>query len=369
MKIQYPPSSLLVFDLLPSSFTMAGGTVTPALSRLFTVVSAAVVAATVLATMGLVTVGLRRADDAQAPASSWLGAWPGETRVQTVCRLGVFAALCLSFYPLIKGYELGQMQVFINLFAALALLAIGVQRQALAGACLALCCVIKPQLVVVVLWGVVRRRWSFVGGFLAVLVPVELIAIMRFGLDAHVEYLGLLQWISSHGEVFWANQSTNGFVNRLVENGDPLQWQANAFAAYHPAVHRATLTAAGVLVLASLWPPRNTDPRVDLAFAVLAATLAPPVAWEHHFGVAIPIFAVCLGSVIRHRPLGRAAGVLYATSFLLMGSAFLRADILFASRWTGMAGSHLFVGGLVLFGLLLAVKMQRVIPRTAPAIG
>ena len=36
IEFQYPPSSLLVFDLLPASFTMAGGKVTPAmLARLW----------------------------------------------------------------------------------------------------------------------------------------------------------------------------------------------------------------------------------------------------------------------------------------------------------------------------------------------
>ena len=41
-----------------------------------------------------------------------------------------------------------------------------------------------------------------------------------------------------------------------------------------------------------------------------------------------------------------------------MASAFLRPDIIFANRWTGMAGSHLFFGALVLFVLLMALKTR-----------
>ena len=185
-------------------------------------------------------------------------------------------------------------------------------------------------------------QWSFVAGFLAVLLPVELLAMLRFGLDAHVEYLAVLKSIGSHGEVFWPNQSVNGFVSRLLENGHPFKWEPNAFAPYHPVVHGATQVTAAILLLAALWPPRNTDPRVDLAHVVLAATMASPVAWEHHYGVALPVFAVCVGGLIGHRPLGQATGLLGAASFLLMASAFLRPDIIFANRWTGMAGLHLF---------------------------
>ena len=358
VKFQYPPSSLLVFDLLPASFTMAGGKVPPVMARLWMILSAAAVALTVLVSIGLLTLGLRLPGDPPSPARSWLGAWNGETRLQTACRLALLAALGLSFYPLAKGFELGQIQVFIGLFTALALLANGVQRQAVAGACLALCCVIKPQLGIVLLWGVVRGRWSFVAGFLSVLIPAELISVLRFGLDAHVEYLAVLKSIGSHGEVFWPNQSVNGLVSRLLENGHPFKWESNAFAPYHPVVHGATLVTSAIFVLAGLWRPRNTDPRVDLAHVVLAATLASPVAWEHHYGVAVPVFAVCLGGLIRHRPLGQATRVLSAASFLLMASAFLRPEIIFTNRWTGMAGSHLFFGALVLFVLLMALKAR-----------
>ena len=176
----------------------------------------------------------------------------------------------------------------------------------------------------------------------------------------------MLKSIGSHGEVFWPNQSVNGLVSRLLENGHPFKWESNAFAPYHPVVHGATLVTSAIFVLAGLWRPRNTDPRVDLAHVVLAATLASPVAWEHHYGVAVPVFAVCLGGLIRHRPLGQATRVLSAASFLLMASAFLRPEIIFTNRWTGMAGSHLFFGALVLFVLLMALKAR---PSTSAAGG
>jgi hypothetical protein len=118
-----------------------------------------------------------------------------------------------------------------------------------------------------------------------------------------------------------------------------------------------------------LWPARNTDPRIDLAAVVLAATLASPVAWEHHYGIALPVFAVSLGGVIRHRPLGRATGPMAAASFLLMASAFLRPEILFANRWIGMAGSHLFFGAVALLTLLVALKARPSTGRPAPLMG
>ena len=80
--------------------------------------------------------------------------------------------------------------------------------------------------------------------------------------------------------------------------------------------------------------------------------MASPVAWEHHYGAFLPVFALALPLLARDRPLGARTAPVLAFSYLAIGSAFLRPEWLFAHRVTGVLGSHLFFGGLALFALL-----------------
>ena len=47
----------------------------------------------------------------------------------------------------------------------------------------------------------------------------------------------------------------------------------------------------------------------------------------------------------------------FAASYLAMANVFNRPDLFFRNRWLGLAGSHLFFGALILFGLLLVVRV------------
>ena len=50
-----------------------------------------------------------------------------------------------------------------------------------------------------------------------------------------------------HGEVYYPNQSVNGLINRLVGNGNSLEWRSDAFAPYDSAVYVSTVVAALLL--------------------------------------------------------------------------------------------------------------------------
>jgi len=77
------------------------------------------------------------------------------------------AGLSLAFYPLIKGYTLGQIQVWVDALFAASLWAWYSGRQAAAGVCLGLACLIKPPLVLLALWALVRRQGRMLAGMLA----------------------------------------------------------------------------------------------------------------------------------------------------------------------------------------------------------
>jgi hypothetical protein len=94
----------------------------------------------------------------------------------------------------------------------------------------------------------------------------------------------------------------------------------------------------------------------DLMIALLVATMASPVAWTHHYGILLPICAAVLPALLQRRPLGRWTAPLFAVGFAASADVLLRSDLIFSNRWQGLCGSHLFVGSLIILGLLVNVR-------------
>ncbi|MEM7800932.1 MAG: glycosyltransferase family 87 protein [Chloroflexota bacterium] len=278
----------------------------------------------------------------------------------SVLLVGILGAL---YYPMLRGYHIGQIQVWLNGMASLLILFWLRNWQGPAGILVGLMCLIKPQYGVIYLWGVARRRWPFViaatlTGGLGVLLSLTL-----FGWANHFDYFPAVSFMSRHGEVFYANQSVNGLLNRWFQTGPVMGFLMNEFAAYHPVVYWGTLSTSLLLVVVALYTPHQQKESwgdvYDLSAALMIGTMASPIAWEHHYGILLPIYAVILPLVLKY-PLWREATLPALTlSFLLTSNYF----ILFNRFWAGRLNvllSYLFFGALILLGLLLA---WRIYPR------
>jgi len=90
---------------------------------------------------------------------------------------------------------------------------------------------------------------------------------------------------------------------------------------------------------------------------LVASTMASPIAWHHHYGIFVPMFATALPALMYVRPLGRATAPLFLLSYVAIANCMPNPEGLFWSRWLGLAGSHVFFGGLIFFGLLLALRV------------
>lgn len=348
VKFQYPPSSLLIFDLLPRSWTIADGKITQPLRRFWTLLGYLSMLLTVFITAAILELRRARLDGRERPALTDRRIWRGAA---------LSLALGFTFYPLVKGYDLGQIQVFLGCLVAFALLFHVLGRTALAGAFLGACCLIKPQWGVVLVWALVRRQKRFAAAFLAVFLAGTALSLLRFGLADNLRYLDVLRAIGGTGEVFWPNQSVNGLFNRLLGNGSPTDWTLNAFAAPDPIVRIVTLLTSLAFLGVALWPQGSAARAgADLPLALVAATIASPVAWEHHYGAFLPVLAASVPDLARVRPLGRATAPVLAFSYVAMASIFLRPELLFANRAIGVVGSHLFFGGLALYLSLVALR-------------
>jgi len=352
VKYQYPPSSLLLFDIFPRSLTtLVESNVGTPLIRILSWMSLLAVLLTVIVSAIILELCRNRLFPTQNTISS------GMARCVLLSLM-----LGLTYYPLLKGYSLGQIQVFLNAFIAFAILFRLLGWEVLSGALLGVCCLVKPQYGILLLWSFLRRKWRFLLGFATIFLAGLAVSVARFGLQDHVAYLKVLMEISRHGETFWPNQSVNGLLNRWLENGSPTQWSPTTYAPFHPVVYAATMISSFVILALALLPWRGkqraeTD-SIGLMIALAAATIASPVAWEHHYGTFLPIFAVAVPGLLYFRPLGRATAPLLSASYIAMAGVMIRPDLIFRNRWVGLAGSHLFFGGLVLFGLLLALRVE-----------
>ena len=352
-KFQYPPSALLLLEWMPppgvlpmscgpdASRTDAWTSVWPAkpwvswASRL-----------SVLATVLVSLLILRRE-------------MPGQ-RLGTVGTLagGVVA---LTFYPLLWGHDLGQVQVFMNLALAVALLNMR-SRPGWSGVLVGLCCLLKPQCVLFLLWGALRREGRFCAGLLAVFGLGTAAALASYGLDLHLEYIAFLRGLSQTGEVFWGNQTLNGVLNRLLSTGEPVNWVPGAFPTYHPVVRWGTLLGALPVLGGALWllPARAATVRRDLDFATMLAalTIASPVGWEHHYGCFIAIFALLLGVTASQANAPRAAWVALGFGFVAMANVWLAPQHVFTGPLQGLLGSHMWFAALATLGLLLYWRLH-----------
>ena len=137
--------------------------------------------------------------------------------------LGLSLLSVALFYPLLRSEYHGQIQTLMTLAAGLALLAWQRDQPRLAGLMMALCCIIKPQWGVVVLWALLRRQWQFALVATGVTAAAGLLAVGVYGWGNVMDYLSVVSFLGRHGESYFINQSVNGLMHRLFFNGVNLQ--------------------------------------------------------------------------------------------------------------------------------------------------
>jgi hypothetical protein len=313
IKFQYPPSSVVIFTYLNEL-----GLTKPAVLDLL---NWCLVAGNALL---VAILGTAMARNSAKPA----------LREHSLL-LGLLSLLvCLLSYPVIHAYTLGQAQVWINFLFAGACLCWYEGKKSIAGAAIGLICLIKPQFGLFLIWALMARQWQFILGWAVIFVPATIIALAMFGIGEHIAYLRVLSSLSRSGESFCANQSLNGLLNRLLENGPVLNWEPNAFPPVLPFVRWTTLLFSVLLVGAVLL--RQVNRRADLAdfqLAALAFTMASPIAWEHHYGILPAIFVTSY--FMLQAPDGKRiaprSGILLALALVLSGAGL--------GKWTGIAAA------------------------------
>ncbi len=274
-----------------------------------------------------------------------------DTRKLLVLRAIALLGLSLTFYPIVKAYTLGQIQVWINAIFALALLLWARGQGAASGFLIGAITLIKPHFGLFLAWAALRRELSFAVAFATTVGVGVAVSLAVYGLANHLDYFSVLRVLSQTGELYYPNQSVNGVLNRLLSLSDPANYNSVDFssrAPYNIWVRATTLISAAFFLLLGFLarPPDSEAGRArDFAIMGLCITLASPVAWEHHFGITLPMFALLLATG------NRQYLVWLAASYMLI-ALYLPVTNLLAATPMNIAQSTLFAGALILIVLL-----------------
>jgi alpha-1,2-mannosyltransferase len=297
--------------------------------------------------------------------SSWLAVWfVGGVSALLASRLlsrkgaklsaasiiSIFVA-CIFFYPLLKGYTLGNAQTFLTLGFTLLIYLWSTGREKSSGVVVAALAMVKPQYVLILLWMAVRKRWgAFWSGTIFAAVMFS-ISIMVFGWHNNLDYLPVLAGLSHKAQSHYANQSMFGTLNRMVFNGENLDYHPYVYTSYVPWIYYATVSSSLFLAALALFYPwgkfRGTT--ADIANMSIVSVAASPMAWEHHYGIVFPIFVwlwFSYGCWEQRRTW------LLGTSFFLCSSWLSVTTFLASKPGLNLLQSYIYFGALLLMFIL-----------------
>ena len=186
----------------------------------------------------------------------------------------VGVAMLLLSSPLLSTLALGQVYPVLALGLVAAWVADRRERQEVSGAALGLVVALKPSLLPVLLWPLVRRRWR---AFVAALVSgavVTLVGVVVLGPGATLDYVGVLRDRSV--SAYWDNASLPAAAARLftenpyAQNVATLPWMVTV--GYALGIAAIVFTAMRV----------RHGPEAGLWVLVAASLLASPIAWHNY---------------------------------------------------------------------------------------
>jgi alpha-1,2-mannosyltransferase len=207
-------------------------------------------------------------------------AWmAGELRLRPAWAVAGTVMLLLSS-PLLATLALGQIYPFLALGLVAAWIADRRGKHTISGVALGLVVALKPSLVPVLLWPLVRRRWGAVGAAILAGAAATLVGAVVVGFGATLDWLRLLS--ESSASAYWDNASLPSAAARLFTD--------NPYAR-----HVATLPwtvpvayALGIAAVAVTAARARSGAEAGLWALVAASLLASPIAWHNYLVLLAP---------------------------------------------------------------------------------
>lgn len=342
LKFQYPTTSLLAFDFIKSNTVLEWRTLFDVFNYL-SIIS--------LPLLGWFSYKLFYREDVQ------------KLHIERLDDFNKFLPILLMlmilmlFYPIIVSVYLGQIQTAIVVLVAWALYSFSQGKNLLTGVLLGLCAIIKPQWLLIFIWAALRKQWNMLFSGVITMLIFVILAIYFYGINNFLDYANTLSYLSEHGESYYNNQSINGFMHRLLQNGIIETFMIKEFPPYHPVVYFTTLISSVIILGVALFNRIKVAPtEVDLAFVILALTMASPIAWNHHYGVLLPIFAISFSLALKQQTFGKwTIAYLLATWVLSSQNFEIFTHSLSYTIWNPLQ-SVMLLGIFMSFYLLIRIQ-------------
>jgi alpha-1,2-mannosyltransferase len=186
--------------------------------------------------------------------------------------VGVVMLLLSS--PLLATLALGQVYPVLAFGLVAAWVADRRNGQEISGAALGLVVALKPSLLPVLLWPLVRRRWRALVAALIAGAVATLVGVVVLGPGATLDYIGVLR--QQPVSTYWDNASLPSAAARLftenpyAQNVATLPWMVPV--GYALGIIAIIITAMSV----------RHGPEVGLWVLVAASLLASPIAWHNY---------------------------------------------------------------------------------------
>jgi alpha-1,2-mannosyltransferase len=254
--------------------------------------------------------------------------------------VGVVMLLLSS--PLLATLALGQVYPVLALGLVASWMADRREKHEVSGAALGIVVALKPSLLPVLLWPLVRRRWRSLVAALVSGVVATLVGVVVLGPGATFDYIGVLR--DSTVSPYWDNASLPAAAARLftenqfAQNVATLPWMVAV--GYALGISAILLTAMRI----------RHGPEVGLWVLVAASLLASPIAWHNYLVLLGPGVLLLL------------ARAMVAPAFLLLALQAIPAQwpLLWYERGTVVASLaltlYLFILVVHWLALLAATK-------------
>jgi hypothetical protein len=217
---------------------------------------------------------------------------------------------------------------------------------------MALLAMVKPQFGLLLLWAALRRRWNALAAGVVTLALGGTVSVVVFGMRNNLDYLGVLSGLSRKAQSHYANQSMFGLLNRAIFNGENLPYHPYVYPPFVSWAYYVTLATTVVLVLLALaypWRERGGG-MADLSAIGVVCVIATPMAWEHHYGVMLPIFVwFWFGVYLR----GFSSAWKLALAFVLIADFLSPFNFFAAMPVANVLQSYMYFGALLLLALLM----------------
>lgn len=353
VKFQYPSSSLLVFSFLNSidSFLKVVGKSWFGILKDFSWICIVVMIYFVIKIFNL-----SFAENVEPSRNH-------TSKIDLITRNIFLVILSLTFYPVILAHNAGQIQVWINSLFAILFWCWMKEKKAISGVIAGIMCLIKPQYSIILVWAILRKQLNFTVAMSATILSGLSVSILIFGITDNINYLSVLSFISKHGEAYYPNQSINGLLNRLLFNGDNLNFDPHSFPPFNLFVYVGTIISSIAFISLALYPPKKSNEKgsiTDMAIFVLTCTIASPVAWEHHYGILLPIYAFLLPCLLNKQIFGRLTIPYFCLSYLLATNYFAITRQLANVPFLNILQSYLFFGALMLLICLYTFRSAKI---------